>query len=140
MVFSDVLESKKSLTGTLALDDESVSIQYYNSQRMIVPGGDYAPPHKDGGTLAILIREDDPDDGLEVADLESTEELSSDGVGREASFLRVPTTPDEVVVLAGTLLQRQLGRTRVRACVHRVVGPDQKPRAEDRVSIGIFRA
>lgn len=107
---------------------------------MIVDGGDYNPPHMDGGTLTILIREDDDGDGLEVADLESTEELGSDGVGREASFLRVPAAPNEVVVLAGTRLQHLLGRTKARACVHRVVGPGQKHSAEDRVSVGIFRA
>lgn len=94
----------------------------------------------DGGTLAILIREDDDGDGLEVADLESTEELSSDGVGRDASFLRVPAAPNEVVVLAGTRLQRLLGRTKARACVHRVVGPGRKHSVGDRVSVGIFRA
>lgn len=128
------------MTGTPVLDYESVGVQYYNARRMIVEGGDYSPPHMDGGTLAILIREDDDGDGLEVADLESTEELGSDGVGREASFLRVPAAPNEVVVLAGTRLQRLLGRTKARACVHRVVGPGQKPIAGDRVSVGIFRA
>jgi Isopenicillin N synthase and related dioxygenases len=139
-VFYDVLESEIHLTGTPVHDHESVGIQYYNSQRMIVDGGDYNPPHMDGGTLTILIREDDDGDGLEVADLESTEELGSDGVGREASFLRVPAAPNEVVVLAGTRLQRLLGRAKARACVHRVVGPGQKHSAEDRVSVGIFRA
>jgi isopenicillin N synthase-like dioxygenase len=108
---------------------------------MIVEGGgDYCPPHMDGGTLAILIRENDDGDGLEFADLESTEELGSDGVGREASFLRVPAAPNEVVVLAGTRLQRLVGRAKARACVHRVVGPGQNHSAEDRVSVGIFRA
>jgi isopenicillin N synthase-like dioxygenase len=125
--------------GTPTLDSESIGIQYYNPQRMIAGDSDYSPPHMDGGTLAILIREDDEDDGLEVADLESTEELGSDGVGREAVFMRVPAAPDEVVVLVGTRLQRLLGRTKARACVHRVVGPGQN-HAEDRVSVGIFRA
>ncbi|KAJ5966024.1 hypothetical protein N7481_012738 [Penicillium waksmanii] len=140
LVFCDVLESDIPLTGTPTLDYESVGIQYYSPQRMITRGGDYAPPHMDGGTLTILIREDDDSDGLEVADLESTEELGSDGVGREADFLRVPAAPNEVVVLAGTRLQRILGRTKARACVHRVVGPGQKPSTKDRVSVGIFRA
>lgn len=94
----------------------------------------------DGGTLSILIREDDDGDGLEVADLESTEELGSDGVGREADFLRVPAAPNEVLVLVGTRLQRLMGRSKARACVHRVVGPFQKHSVEDRISVGIFRA
>lgn len=140
LVFCDVLESDIPLTGTPSLDYESVGIQYYNPQRMITGDGDYSPPHMDGGTLTILIREDDEGDGLEVADLESTEELGSDGVGREADFLRVPTAPDEVVVMVGTRLQRIMGRTKARACVHRVVGPGQKHSTDDRVSVGIFRA
>ncbi|KAJ5679925.1 hypothetical protein N7462_008169, partial [Penicillium macrosclerotiorum] len=139
-VFCDILQSEIPLTGTSTLDYESLGVQYYNPQRMIVEGRDYIPPHMDGGTLTILIREDDDSDGFEVADLETTEELGSDGVGRKASFLRVPAAPNEVIVLVGTRLQRLLGRNRARACVHRVVGPDQKHSAEDRVSIGIFRA
>ncbi|CAI7583545.1 unnamed protein product [Penicillium pancosmium] len=140
LVFHDVLESDIPLTGTPALDYETVGIQYYNPQRMITRCGDYAPPHMDGGTLTILIREDDDSDGLEVADLESTEELGSDGVGREADFLRVSAASNEVVVMVGTRLQRMMGRTKARACVHRVVGPGQKHSTEDRVSVGIFRA
>ncbi|GLI79958.1 hypothetical protein PoHVEF18_008306 [Penicillium ochrochloron] len=83
MVFCGVLESEMPLTGTPVLDYESVGIQNRNSQRMIIEGGDYCPPHMDGGTLAILIREDDGGDGFEVGDLEPTEKLGSDGVGRK---------------------------------------------------------
>jgi hypothetical protein len=35
----------------------------------------------DGGTLTILVRGNEDYDGLEVADLESTEKLDSEGIG-----------------------------------------------------------
>lgn len=78
------------------------------------------------GTLTILFSSRDENDGLEIADLETTEKQDSDGAGSEASFIPVPTLGDEmteVVVFSGARLQPLVGRDRVRACVHRVRGP-----------------
>lgn len=109
---------------------------------MIPESGDYNPPHMDAGTLTILVRDDGDQDGLEIADLESTEELGSRGIGLHGSFLRAPAAPNEVVVFAGTRLQRIFGRNKVRACVHRVCGPIQTTQldAQERLSVAIFCA
>jgi isopenicillin N synthase-like dioxygenase len=104
---------------------------------------DYNPPHMDGGTLTILVRGNEGYDGLEVADLESTEKLDSEGIGLEASFLPVPAAADEVIVFFGTRMQRLLGRDKARACVHRVRAPVQINRqhaAKERFSFAIFCA
>ena len=100
----------------------------------------------DSGTLTILFRSHNENDGLEIADLETTEKQDSEGVGSEASFKHVPTFGDgapEVVVFAGTRLQRLLGRDRVRACVHRVRGPGPEAHnnsSVQRLSIAMFCA
>lgn len=98
--------------------------------------------------MTILFR--DPSHGdnmLEVADLTTTGKLDSRGVGMEASFIPVPVSApaasNEVVVLAGTRLQRLLGRERVRACVHRVRGPGTRAVGQEpmsRLSMAIFCA
>lgn len=139
----DILKSDIPLTGTPILDYESLGLHCYDPQKMKPEKGDYSPPHMDAGTLTILVRDDRDFDGLEVADLESTEELGSEGIGRHGSFLRVPAAPNEVVVFAGTRLQRLFGKTKVRACVHRVRGPAQASKrqsAEERLSVAIFCA
>ncbi|KAL3435062.1 hypothetical protein BDV09DRAFT_185335 [Aspergillus tetrazonus] len=100
---SKLLEPSIPLTGTALLDSAT-----------------------DSGTLTILFRSHVENDGLEIADLDSTEETDSDTVGRDATFIPIPTASDdvpEVIVFAGLRLQRMLGSERVRACVHRVRGP-----------------
>lgn len=98
----------------------------------------------DSGTLTILIR--DPSDGvegLEIANIDTTEKADSKGIDLEASFMPVPAAPDEVLVLAGTKLQRLLRKDRVRACVHKVRGPSRhftRQEAVSRLSIAIFCA
>ena len=127
-------------------------MHYYDTQRLDHDNGgadaDLSPAHMDSGTVTILFR--DPshgDDMLEVADLTTTSKLDSKGVGMEAPFIPVPVSvpaaPNEVVVLAGTRLQRLLGRERVRACVHRVRGPDQRTVGQgsmSRLSMAVFCA
>ena len=63
---------------------------------------------------------------LEVADLTTTSKLDSKGVDMGASFIPVPVSApaasSEVVVPAGTRLQRLLDRERVRlVCIECVV-------------------
>lgn len=143
---SQALDSNTSLTGTELLDSATMGVHYYDSRSLPNFSADFSPPHMDSGTLTILFRSHNENDGLQIADLETTEKQDSEGVGSEASFLHVPTIADgapEVVVFAGTRLQRLLGSGRVRACVHRVRGPG--PEGHDnfgvqRLSIAIFCA
>ncbi|GLI72053.1 hypothetical protein PoHVEF18_000221 [Penicillium ochrochloron] len=111
-------ELKKAipLTGTPVLDEEFLGFNFYDPQQLDEDTSEYNPPHMDTGTLMILFRDDSAEDGLEVADLRSTDKFGSNDVGQEAVFLRVPGNPDEVIVLAGTRLQRLLGKDKVRAC------------------------
>ncbi|KAJ6034416.1 hypothetical protein N7460_008591 [Penicillium canescens] len=138
---SSILDSKESLIGTPSLDYESLGVNFYDSDRL----GDrvhFSPAHMDSGTLTILVRAREACDGLEIADLRTTDKLDSEGIGLDASFISVPALPDEVIVLAGTRLQRLLGRSKVRACVHRVRSPTQtscnRCIANDRLSLAIF--
>ncbi|KAJ5474036.1 hypothetical protein N7475_003602 [Penicillium sp. IBT 31633x] len=134
------------LTGTTLLDSATIGIHYYDSGSLPDLSAHFSPPHRDSGTLTILFRSHDENDGLEIADLETTEKQNSEGVGSEASFMHVPTVGDgapEVVVFAGTRLQRLLGRDQVRACVHRVRGPGSEGYngfGVQRLSIAMFCA
>ncbi|KAF9249443.1 hypothetical protein DTO013E5_2739 [Penicillium roqueforti] len=143
---SQALDSDTSLTGTTLLDSATIGIHYYDSRSLPDFSAHFSPPHMDSGTLTILFRSHNENDGLEIADLETTEKQDSEGVGSEASFMHVPTFGDdapEVVVFAGTRLQRLLGRDRVRACVHRVRGPGPEAHNNSgvqRLSIAMFCA
>lgn len=142
IISNEVLKSSTTLTGTPLLDYETLGLHYYAPHRMVPGEYDYSPPHKDGGTLTILVRGNGNFDGLEVADLETTKEVDSERIGLEASFLPVPVAADEVVVFFGTRMQRLLGEDTARACVHRVRAPTQTAYslAEERFSTAIFCA
>lgn len=138
---STVLDSTVPLIGTPSLDHEYLGVHFYDSHKLSCDRDHFNPAHMDSGTLTILVRASEGYDGLEIADLQSTEKLDSEGIGLEASFVSVPTAPDEVIVLAGTRLQRLLGKGKVRACVHRVRGPRQtsnRPVAQERLSLALF--
>ncbi|KAJ6117958.1 hypothetical protein N7523_005709 [Penicillium sp. IBT 18751x] len=141
-ISNKLLESPKPLTGTPSLDYETLGLHHYAPHRMVQGECDYSPPHKDGGTLTILVRENGYFDGLEVADLETTKERDSERIGLEASFLPVPVAADEVIVFIGTRMQRMVGEHIARACVHRVRAPTQTGNSavEDRFSFAIFCA
>lgn len=135
---STILGSAEPLTGTPSLDYESVGVNFYDSDKVSLDRAYFNPAHKDGGTLTILVRSSEACDGLEIADLRSTEKLDSEEIGQEASFIPVPAVAGEVIVLAGTRLQRLLGKSKVRACVHRVCRPTQKSDKHQRLSLAIF--
>ncbi|OJZ80458.1 hypothetical protein ASPFODRAFT_707808 [Aspergillus luchuensis CBS 106.47] len=143
---SQALDADVQLAGTTLLDSATVGVHYYDSKSLPDHSAYFSPPHMDSGTLTVLFRSHDETDGLEIADLETTEKQDSEGVGSEASFIPVPTLGDgmpEVVVFAGTRLQRLFGRHRVRACVHRVRGPGVGRHSSSgvrRLSIAMFCA
>jgi isopenicillin N synthase-like dioxygenase len=132
---NDILDTKVPLTGTPLLDDESLGINFYDPQQLGDDTSEYNPSHMDTGTLILLLRDDSAYDGLEIADLRSTSKLGSKNVGEEAVFLPVPANPDEVIVLAGTRLQRLFGKDKVRPCVHRVRGPALERRCKEGVRL-----
>ena len=138
----DVFETSTALTGTSLLEYETMALHHYIPHEQVSGHGDYSPPHKDGGTLTILVREGKGPDGLEVADLDTATGMESAKIGREASFLPVPIATDEVVVFLGTRMQRLLGQNVVRACVHRVRASikDGSSSPEARFSAAIFCA
>ncbi|KAJ6092598.1 hypothetical protein N7486_007887 [Penicillium sp. IBT 16267x] len=135
---STILDSTEPLTGTPSLDYESVGVNFYDADNLSLDRDYFNPAHKDGGTLTILVRSSEACDGLEIADLRSTEMVDSEGIGKEASFIPVPAVADEVIVLAGARLQRLLGKSKVRACVHRVCRPTQESDKHQRLSLAIF--
>ncbi|KAL4989675.1 hypothetical protein BDW68DRAFT_156345 [Aspergillus falconensis] len=145
-IVSQALDSDVPLTGTTIFDSATIGVHYYDSRNLPSFSTHFSPPHMDSGTLTILFRSHNENDGLEIADLETTEKQDSEGVGSEASFIPIPTLGDgvpEVVVFAGTRLQRLLGRNRVRACVHRVRGPGPEGHNSfgvQRLSIAMFCA
>ncbi|KAJ5280949.1 hypothetical protein N7478_006321 [Penicillium angulare] len=128
---------KKSLCSSL------VCVNFYDSDKLGCDRAYFNPAHMDGGTLTILARATGAYDGLEIADLTTTEKLDSEGIGLDASFISVPAIPGEVIVLAGTRLQRIFGKDKVRACVHRVCNPahmSNSSAVKERLSLAIFCA
>jgi isopenicillin N synthase-like dioxygenase len=127
--------------GTPFLDEESMGFNFYDPRQLAEDTSEYNPPHMDNGTWIILFRDDSDSahDGLEIADRQSTNKVGSKDIGQEAVFLPVSANPCEVIVLAGTRLQRLLGKDKVRACVHRVCGPalEKRTQGEVRVSFTI---
>ncbi|CAG7996312.1 unnamed protein product [Penicillium nalgiovense] len=138
---STILDSTEPLIGTTSLDHESLGVNFYDSDRLGCDRIYFNPAHMDSSIVTILIRATEARDGLEIADLETTDKLDSEGIGLTASFIPVPAMPDEVIVLAGTRLQRLLGKNKVRACVHRVRSPTQTRNrfmVNERLSLAIF--
>lgn len=138
---STIIDSTEPLMGTPSLDYESLGVNFYDSDRLGSDRVHFSPAHMDSGILTILVRAAEAHDGLEIADLGTTEKLDSEGIGLDASFIPVPAIPDEVIVFAGTRLQRLLGKGKVRACVHRVRGPTQITNrcvVNERLSLAIF--
>ena len=118
-----MLGSSTPLIGSAFLESATLGVHYYDS-RTVHDGTHFSPPHKDSGTLTILFRSCNRNDGLEIADLQTTKKQDSEGVGTEASFIPVPTACNEepyVILMAGIRLQSLLGGDRVQACVHRVL-------------------
>ncbi|KAL4960556.1 uncharacterized protein BDV14DRAFT_139922 [Aspergillus stella-maris] len=141
-VIPQILDSSAPLTGTAFLESTTLGVHYYDS-RTVHDGTYFSPPHKDSGTLTILFRCYNMNDGLEIADLQTTEKQDSEGVGLEASFIPVPAVRD-VILMAGNRFQNLLGSDRARACVHRVRGPgleyDSDCGESQRYSIAMFCA
>ncbi|KAJ5494259.1 hypothetical protein N7463_010346 [Penicillium fimorum] len=138
---STILDLTEPLIGTPSLDYEYLGVNFYDSDRLGRDRVHFSPVHMDGGILTILVRAADVHDGLEIADLRTTEKLDSEGIGLDASFISVPAMSDEVIVFAGTRLQRLLGKSKVRACVHRVCSPTQISNRciiKERLSLAIF--
>ncbi|CRL21688.1 unnamed protein product [Penicillium camemberti] len=107
---STIIDSTEPLMGTPSLDYESLGVNFYDSDRLGSDRVHFSPAHVDSGILTILVRAAEAHDGLEIADLGTTEKLDSEGIGLDASFIPVPAIPDEVIVFAGTRLQRLLGK------------------------------
>ncbi|KAJ5107923.1 hypothetical protein N7456_004598 [Penicillium angulare] len=140
---SIILDSTEPLEGTPTLDFESLGVNFYDSDKLDCDRAYFNPAHMDGGTLTILARATEAHDGLEIADLTTTEKLDSEGIGLDASFISVPAISGEVIVLAGTRLQRIFGKDKVRACVHRVCNPvhmSNNSAVKERLSLAIFCA
>lgn len=95
----------------------------------------FNPPHVDGVLLAVLFQPPgEEDDLLEIADLDTTNESGSGGIGETAEFQPVHFQPGEALILAGKQAERIL---KVRPCVHRVRKPDSLSGGH-RLSLGVF--
>ncbi|KAF7155543.1 hypothetical protein CNMCM6106_004689 [Aspergillus hiratsukae] len=94
------------------------------------------PAHRDFGLLTLLIQEDtEGNNGLEVADLDSTAQRGS-AVGSSARFTPVEPGENEITVMLGNMLPKMAkgkGCEGVRACVHRVAAGEG-----ERYSIACF--
>ncbi|KAL4893573.1 hypothetical protein BDV59DRAFT_193057 [Aspergillus ambiguus] len=106
---SQVLDSRTPLAGTTHLEFATIGVHYYNSRNLSDFTSHFSPSHihMDSGTVTILFRSYNANDGLEIADLQTTRRHDSEGIVSGASFIPVPTgrneTP-EVIVFAGTRL------------------------------------
>ncbi|KIW25604.1 uncharacterized protein PV07_08770 [Cladophialophora immunda] len=76
--------------------------------------------HSDLGTLTLLFQHNVG--GLEVADMSSTDKITTTAVEKEANFIAVDPTPGTIVVNVGYLLMRWTNG-RWKNVVHRVVEP-----------------
>jgi len=79
-----------------------------------------SPAHSDFGTLTLLFQQ--KVGGLEVADMSSTEKISSAAVEKSAKFIHVEPNPGTILVNAGYLLMRWTN-ARWKNSVHRVLEP-----------------
>ncbi|KAF1813539.1 flavonol synthase/flavanone 3-hydroxylase [Eremomyces bilateralis CBS 781.70] len=79
-----------------------------------------SPAHSDFGTLTLLFQRDVG--GLQVADMSSTDKLSSAAVERTGTFLDVEPNPETILINVGYLLMRWTNG-RWKNSVHKVVGP-----------------
>lgn len=80
------------------------------------------PAHKDFGILTLLVQEDTAgSNGLEVADLTSTDARTSEAIDESAQFVSVYPEANEITVLAGVSLQKLAGMAAIAPSVHRVV-------------------
>ncbi|KAJ6126087.1 hypothetical protein N7471_010580 [Penicillium samsonianum] len=92
----------QSLAQDINLHDPTIGVHHYDSRQLRTDDEHYNPPHVDSGWLTVLLREPTGCcDGLEIADLESTESTESKEVGENATFCPVSTMPGEAVVIAG---------------------------------------
>jgi isopenicillin N synthase-like dioxygenase len=78
------------------------------------------PAHSDFGTLTLLFQH--KVGGLEVADMSSTEKLSSTAVEKSAKFIPVEPNPETILVNVGYLLMRWTN-AKWKNSVHRVSEP-----------------
>jgi isopenicillin N synthase-like dioxygenase len=80
------------------------------------------PAHKDFGILTLLVQENTASsNGLEVADLTSSNARTSESVHECARFVPVYPEADEITVLAGVSLQKLAGKAAIAPSVHRVM-------------------
>ena len=79
-----------------------------------------SPAHSDFGTLTLLFQRDVG--GLQVADMSSTDKISSTAVNKSAKFLDADPNPETILVNVGYLLMRWTNG-RWKNTVHRVSEP-----------------
>lgn len=98
--------------------EDNICLHHYPSTRRV----ERNPAHKDFGILTLLIQENTPgSNGLEVADLTSTDARTSEGIDERAQFVPVYPEAGEIIVLAGISLQKLAGKGTIASSVHRVV-------------------
>ena len=97
------------------------------------------PAHKDFGILTLLIQEhNESSNGLEIADLTSTDAKRSLDINDTARFLPVYPEPDDIIVFAGISLKKLARKVQFTPGVHRVVAPPDGMPQTSRYSIAYF--
>ena len=96
-----------------------------------------SPAHIDFGTITLLFQQDVG--GLEVADMNTTDKLSSVAVEKSAKFIPIEPDPGTVLVNVGYLLMRWTN-ARWKNSVHRVSAPPDSTGVEvsERYSFAFF--
>ncbi|CEL08669.1 hypothetical protein ASPCAL11815 [Aspergillus calidoustus] len=141
------LQPGQSITKDRDPDYVSIGIHYYDPENIHGAGGYFSPPHKDDGVLTILLRTmmdehgskigNVDEDGLEVADLASLEnihERHSGTIGKIARFVSVPSHPRHAVAWIGTAFE--VGQ--FCGCVHKVCVPGSRDKNHKRLSVAMF--
>lgn len=93
----------------------TVSAELFRSSQVV-----RCPAHSDLSTLTLLFQQDVG--GLEVADMSSTDKISSSAVEKSGDFIQVDPNPGTILVNVGYLLMRWTNG-RWKNTVHRVSEP-----------------
>ncbi|RAK97561.1 uncharacterized protein BO80DRAFT_428040 [Aspergillus ibericus CBS 121593] len=133
---SQALDLRFSLPHYHLSGDDTIALHHYPR----VGGGERNPAHQDFGLLTLFIQEDAGGrSGLEIADLQSTDQKGSAAIGASARFVPVEPGENEITVFVGNMLPKLAKRHRcqggLRSCVHRVASGDR-----ERYSICLLRA
>ncbi|RJE26782.1 hypothetical protein PHISCL_00914 [Aspergillus sclerotialis] len=132
---SEVLQLDLSLNQHRGEYEDSLCLHHYPVTKRV----ERNPAHKDFGILTLLIQEhNESSNGLEIADLTSTDAKPSLDINDNARFVPVYPEADDIIVFVGISLKRLARKAQFTPGVHRVVAPPDSMPQTSRYSIAYF--